>query len=174
MKVPFFAGSNFRMNEILSAILNVQLGRLEGILEALRREKRMIAGELERESAFRLNPVNDAEGDCATTVALLLDSPEEARALAERLGKEHVGVMLPIETGRHVYSNWEPVMKKRGAHHPGRDAFRLAEEEYAYAEDMCPRTLSILERTVCISTDPTRPEEETKRLIETVRKAAGG
>ena len=41
LHVPFFAGTNFRINEVLSAILRVQLGRLDGILAALRREKRV-------------------------------------------------------------------------------------------------------------------------------------
>ncbi len=174
MKVPFFAGWNFRTNEILSAIMNVQLGRLDGILEGLRKEKRTIVGELSDVSAFRLNPVNDAEGDCGSAVAMLFGSREEARAFAGRLKEEGVGTMLPIDTGRHVYSNWEPIMEKRGAHHPGRDAYRLAEMEYDYSKDMCPKTLSILERTACISTSLTRTEEETRRLVAAVRKAAGG
>jgi dTDP-4-amino-4,6-dideoxygalactose transaminase len=172
IKTPFFAGSNFRTNEILSAILRVQLARLDGILDALRAEKRALMRELAGESAFAFNPIHDEDGDCATTLALLFETAARARAFLERLKDEGIPADCPLDSGRHVYANWEPVLEQRGAHHPGRDAFRLAAVPVAYSADMCPRTLSNLERTVCIATSLTRSAGDFDELIRGVKKAA--
>lgn len=172
IKAPFFAGSNFRITEVLSAILRVQLRRLDGILAALRKEKRTMMSELEAESAFALSPIHDRDGDCATTLGLLLESGTKARAFLEHLKAEGVEAGTPIDSGRHVYTNWEPVLEQRGAHHPALDAFRLAASPVSYSPDMCPRTLSNLERTVCIATTPTRSAEDLAHLIKRIKKAA--
>jgi dTDP-4-amino-4,6-dideoxygalactose transaminase len=171
MGIPFFAGSNFRMNEILGAILRVQLGRLDGILEALRREKAVMVEELADEEAFDLSPRNDPKGDCGTTLALLFASPARSRAFIAKLAERGIGSSTPIDSGRHVYENWDPIMNKRGAHHPGYDAFRLTDSPPHYSRDMCPGTLSALRRTVYIATSPTRSPDETTDLIEGIRQA---
>ena len=172
ISVPFFAGWNFRMNEILSAILTTQAQRLDGILDALRAEKRRMMTDLADQDAFSLNPIHDPEGDCGTTLAILFDSPERAKAFIEELGKEGVRAGTPIDSGRHVYTNWEPVLERRGAHHPRRDAFRMSESSIEYSPDMCPGTLSILARTVCIPMSPTRPPDESGKLAACIKKTA--
>ena len=60
---PFFSGWNFRTNEILTAVMRVQLRRLDGILDALRKEKKTLMDMLSDVSAFTYNPVNDPEGE---------------------------------------------------------------------------------------------------------------
>jgi dTDP-4-amino-4,6-dideoxygalactose transaminase len=169
---PFFAGWNFRMNEMLGAILSVQLTRLDGILAALRAEKRTLMDALAGETAFSFNPVNDAEGDCATTLALLFETPEAVRAFLAHLDGTGVEASTPIDSGRHVYTNWEVVMQQRGGHHPARDPYRQAEEPVAVDEDTCARTLSILERTAFVPTSPTRPPAELELLIDRIQQAA--
>ena len=172
IRIPFFAGWNFRINEILSAILRVQLKRLDGILAALRTEKCLMISELENETGFSFNPIRDVEGDCATTLALLFESSGRARAFLECLSKEGIDAGSPIDSGRHVYTNWEPVLKQHGAHHPGRDAFQLATVPVTYSQEMCPRTLVILGRTVYVATSALRSQEDLRILISRIRKAA--
>jgi dTDP-4-amino-4,6-dideoxygalactose transaminase len=169
---PFFSGWNFRLSEVLSAILRVQLGRLDGILEALRAEKRLLVEELHDAAAFRLNRVNDPEGDCATKLMLLFDSAHEARAFSDRMRAEGIDVYYVINSGRHLYSNWEPIMERRGAHHPALDPLRSPDLAVQYTKDMCPRTLDLARRTVGILTDPARTPEETRDLARTIRQAA--
>lgn len=172
IEIPVFAGLNFRMNEVLSAILRVQLTRLDGILEALRREKRILMSELDGVSAFRFNPVHDLEGDCATTLALLFDSKDEARAFLAAMKEEGVALGSPIDSGHHLYVNWKTILEKRGAHHPGRDPYKLCGYDVPYSKDMCPRTLEFLARTVYISTAVDRSDADLMALIKTVKKVA--
>lgn len=171
LKVPLFAGVNYRIHEVSSAILRVQLRRLENILASLRREKLAMKEALSGEEGFVFNPVHDEGGDCATNLALLFESRDRAKSFTGRLKESGINAGIPLESDRHVYVNWEPVLRKRGAHHPGIDAYRLAAESPTYAADMCPKAVDILGRTALLATSATRSEDELALFIECVRKA---
>jgi dTDP-4-amino-4,6-dideoxygalactose transaminase len=174
IETEFFVGTNFRINEILSAILRVQLGRLDGILAALRAEKNMMVEELSGESAFRLNPVHDLEGDCSTTVSVLFESADEARAFQGKLGEAGVAASCPIDSGLHVYTNWEPILKHQGAHNAKVNAFNLTYAPPKYSMDMCPCTLDLLARSIYLGTSPTRSKDDLAAMISAVKRAAQG
>lgn len=170
--VPFFSGWNFRINEILSAILRVQLTRLDGILAKLRAEKKIMMEELAGCSAFGFNPINCVEGDCGTTLGLLFETPSEAGAFASRANELGVGCGSPYYSGIHVYWNWEPILKQSGAHHPMRDAYKLTDAKYEYSEDMCPKTKEYLGRTIYLGTSVNRSKDDLMDMISRVKKAA--
>jgi dTDP-4-amino-4,6-dideoxygalactose transaminase len=167
-----YAGSNFRINEILSAILRVQLTRLDGILSKLRAEKKMMREELADVSAFRFNPINCVEGDCGVTCGILFDTVAESESFASRLNEAGVGCGSPYYSGIHVYWNWEPVLQQRGSYHPMRDAYKLTDAKYEYSQDMCPKTKDILARTVYIGTSVTRSKDELMDVIAKVKQVA--
>jgi dTDP-4-amino-4,6-dideoxygalactose transaminase len=169
LQTPFFAGWNFRINEILSAILRVQLTRLDGMLEAMLTEKRLIIDALNGAGPFTFNPIHDVEGDCGTTVALMFDSEATTRRFLAGLDEAGVSADTPIDSGRHVYTNWEPVLNQHGAHNPAFDAYKLAPEPTTYSKDMCPRTLDVLSRTAYLHTNPTRDRKELDAMIAKVR-----
>lgn len=173
MQAESFAGWNFRMNEILSAILRVQLTRLDPMLDAMLTEKRTIINELEGTGPFIFNPINDVEGDCGTTLAMMFDDEPAMRTFLAGCRERNVRADTPIDSGRHVYTNWEPIINKKGAHHPAFDAYRLAETEVEYSPDMCQTTLDILSRTAYLYTDPQRPREELDAMIANVKAVAG-
>lgn len=165
---PYFAGTNFRMNEILSAILRVQEKRLDGILSALRAEKYRLMDELSGLDAFRLNPINDPAGDCASVLALLFEAEDRATQFVQHLGEAGFSAGRPIDLDRHVYTKWTPLMTGHGAHHPARDP--LQQSDVTYREDMCPNTLSILSRTVHLPMQVNRPPEELATLVKTIKE----
>lgn len=171
LKVPLFAGVNYRIHEVSSAILRVQLRRLENILDSLRREKLAMKEALSGEEGFVFNPVHDEGGDCATNLALLFESRDRAKSFIGRLRESEINAGIPLESDRHVYVNWEPILRKRGAHHPGIDAYRLSPESPTYVADMCPKAVDILGRTALLETSATRSEDELALFIECVRKA---
>jgi dTDP-4-amino-4,6-dideoxygalactose transaminase len=168
--VPFFAGLNFRISEVLSAIIRVQLRRLDTILAALREEKRAILSAFEGAKDVRPNPVNDSEGDCGVVVAVLFDTPELLRGFLDRCRRRGIEAVTPIDSGRHVYTNWEPIIKRRGAHVRGRNP--LADlPAIEHPERLCPSTLRILERTAYLSPTATRSAGERDAFVNEVRKA---
>ena len=119
-------------------------------------------------------PSNDIDGDCGTTVAIRFDSAEKA---TEFSFAEGISGTVPINTGKHVYKNWTPIMNKRGALHPLMDPFKMeANRDIVpdYREDMCPCTLDLLSRVVYISVDPDWTKEMMNEKIAAVKKALGG
>ena len=81
----------------------------------------------------------------------------------------------PEETGRHTYTEWEPILKHRGSHHPALDPFKMPRNRRCrmnYSKDMCPRSLDILARTVMISLHPDRKADQIKALVAKIRSAA--
>jgi dTDP-4-amino-4,6-dideoxygalactose transaminase len=145
---PFYAGVNYRISVVQAAILNEQLKRLDGILGKLRARKNAMAEVLAGAKGFRPSPNNDVKGDCATHLPILFASADQAVAFQ----KEHARacpMFRPIDTGRHVYSFWEPIMEQR-THTPRMSPWKLSGRKYHYAKDMLPRTSDILARTVCL------------------------
>jgi len=72
-------------------------------------------------------------------------------ALREKIGEKKLGGgFRPIDTGRHVYTNWEPIMEQHGGHCEKLNPFRWAKRKIAFSPDMCPRSLDIMARTVLI------------------------
>ena len=171
IKAPFFSGWNFRMNEILTAILRVQAKRLDGILESLRAEKKILMEELRDIGVFTFNPVNDSEGDCSTALMLQFELADRAKSFCELANEDGISAGILIDSGRHVYENWDVIMDKTGAHHPARDPYNSPDVKVEYSKDMCPKTLGILRKTVCIGTSATRTLEETKDFAGKIRKA---
>jgi len=164
-----FCGHEFRANELCAAVLKVQLERMEGILADLRKNKAYMTEALKDVCAFA--PSHDPEGDCGTTLTLRFNSEAEARAVATAEG---VKGTLPIDTGKHVYKHWTPIMEKRGALHPLMDPFKMEANRNIvpdYREDMCPKTLDLLARTVYISMNPDHTKEFLDAKIAAIRAA---
>lgn len=164
-----FVSCGSRASEIEGAMLLAQLTRLDGLLRALRREKARIL----RETADTgLAPVraNCPDGDCGSHVMFALPTAAQADAFAAAAR----GTVL-AKTGRHVYTEWDPILARRGAHHPALDPFNLPENRQCrkdYRKDLCPRTLDILARTVSLATHPDHTRAQVTATVRRIRAAA--
>jgi len=152
LQVPFFAGDNYRSNEISGAILNIQLGRLDSILERLRERKAAMVKKLEKAEAFKVAPTNDAKGDCGSSVCLIFKTAEERVKFCAKIKEIDAAYAMgsPIDSGRHVYTNWKPFIEQMGGYVPAMDAYKRKENKgrkMKLAADSCPKTLDILART---------------------------
>ena len=164
-----FCGQEYRSNELCAAVLNVQLTKLDGILADLRKNKKYLMSALKNDCRFI--PSNDAEGDCATTLAIQFDSEDEARRFATAEG---INGTLPIDTGKHVYKHWTPIMNKCGAFNPLMDPFKMEANRDIipdYHENMCPETLQKLARVVYISINPDDSNSQLDQKVEIIKNA---
>ena len=170
LSVEPFVGLQFRASEIMGAILRVQLTRLDGLLADLRR----IGQAFDAALAGLLTPVpsNDPAGDCRVVAAYRFSSEAAARAFATAPG---VSGALPIDTGRHVYANWDALMQRRTSHHPDWDPLNHPKNRGLnsdYRAELCPRTLDILARTVYIFINPDWTADEVQGRIAACQVAA--
>ena len=168
---PLFGGTEFRISDITGAILREQLKKLPDIIADLHRNKFALIEKLS--DKITVAPSHDAEGDCATTLSLRFDSAEECRAFADKCIAEGLGITIPIDTGKHIYTNWTQIMEKRGAHHPALDPFLMKQNEglqHDYSMDMCPKTLDLLSRTAYIAINPDWTAEDVEKAAEIINK----
>lgn len=161
-----FCSSGTRASVFGGALLAAQLERLPDMLSAMRRQKDTI---LEATSDLHLqpNPRHDPAGECATHVMFLLPDAAQAERFAEAMG-----ATVLHRTGRHTFTDWEPILQKRGAHHPALDPFRMAANQGCrmdYRPDMCPVSRDILARTVSLPNHPDRTDAELDALIQQIR-----
>ncbi len=161
-----FCGVEYRTNEIQSAMLREQLKRMDSMIDSLRLIKKRVMDELDGE--YRFIPSNDIEGDLATTIAFAFDTPEKANKFVEAKGGT-----VPINTGKHIYKYWTAIMEKRGAYNPLMDPFKMEANKDIipdYTDDMCPKTLEVLARTVYIGIHPDMKDEQVTQLISECRE----
>lgn len=148
---PLFVGVNYRMPELSAAILRPQLRRLDAKLARLRARRRFVLDQLDRrfKGKFKVSPHHDPAS--AVGLCLTFETAEEAQAFAKTRGTSRL-----IDTGRHVYTNWESVRGKRPAH-PKLDPYVWNARTFQIEPDSCPRTLEILSRTCSINLLPELP-----------------
>jgi dTDP-4-amino-4,6-dideoxygalactose transaminase len=167
-----FAGNGARASEIMGAMLNVQLGRLPGMIEAMHQEKKQILegtahlGNL----GLKPTPMNSPDHDCAAQIMYLLPSAAAADRFVEVLP-----CVIAGKTGRHNYTEWDQVLIGEGAAHAAMNPYRMPENRdcrRSYARDMCQRSLDILDRTVMVPTHPLHTDQEIRDTIHNIEVAA--
>jgi len=176
LQVPLFLGANYRFNEVLAAIMNAQLTRLDGILERLRARRDRFLGSLKPHAAFRPTPSHDLAGDCGSNLALLFETAEARALFAARVGEIdlQIAVTAPIDSGLHVYTNWTPLLEQRASAHPQTCAYHHPANQgcRTVTKDSCPRTLEILARTAYLPMDIKKDLAWFERLAEIANRAA--
>ncbi|MBQ3225477.1 MAG: DegT/DnrJ/EryC1/StrS family aminotransferase [Clostridia bacterium] len=146
---PIFMGTQMRTNEVTAAIMRVQLKRMDGIIEDLRRVKATMMEKLSGNKLFDFAPSNDIKGDLGTTLPLQFKDRAVARKFADAINGKINGILV-ADSGKHIYYNWTPLMEHRGSHCEATNPYNLAENKdlnMEYSHDMLPVTIDIIERT---------------------------
>ncbi len=159
VKVPLFAGQDYRASEIEGALIWVQLKRLDPGL-AMLRERVLYAKKIIQEvGKYKVAPHNDP--DNAVALAIQFDSQEEFQAIAKEKGWK----CIHDTAGRHVYTNWVPLVERRAY----RDDVNPYLTEYGksarYDEEAAPKTLDILKRTMYVNVPWNAPLEEIEKMM---------
>jgi dTDP-4-amino-4,6-dideoxygalactose transaminase len=167
-----FAGIGARASEISGAMLNVQLNRLDGMVGAMRAEKkRILSGTAHLDNlGLKPSPMNSPDYDCATQVMYLMPTADAARRFADIFPS-----VVASKTGRHTYTEWDQVLTQDGAAHPALNPYKLPQNQkcrMTYSKDMCARSLNILDRTVMVATHPLHTDQEIENTIHDIGVAA--
>jgi dTDP-4-amino-4,6-dideoxygalactose transaminase len=140
---PVFAGVNFRVSELTGAVLHAQLPRLDPLLRRLRKRRTVMTKYLSRSRRMRISPHNDPSN--AIGLSVTFERSEDAKAFATQRGVQRL-----IDTDRHVYTSWVPILTQR-TFDDRMNPYKWAHREISYRADDCASTLNILERTCQVS-----------------------
>jgi len=133
-------GLNLKMNELTGAVALAQLRKLDGMLGILRNKKVMIKNMLTISSNIKFRQINDKDGECATILTLIFDTPERAENVAGELGVKSL-----LHSGWHVYRNMSQIVGHKTPTDDWSEPTRYA------APGSLPKTDGILSRSVNIS-----------------------
>ncbi|MES2201675.1 MAG: DegT/DnrJ/EryC1/StrS family aminotransferase [candidate division FCPU426 bacterium] len=172
-----FCGMNFRMNEVQAAILRSQLKRLPGMLKSMRAAKTRMFKALAGHKVCPPAPVHDLEGDCGKSLVLRLENAKSAQKLCDRLNAQGVPAsswFRSLQSDRHIYYSWKPVLEKRGHYDPRQDPYKItaAGRKIRYDKNMCPRTLDLLARSMTVNIHPDWTPQKTDAVLKSVESAA--
>jgi dTDP-4-amino-4,6-dideoxygalactose transaminase len=172
-------GVNLRMPELQAAVVLAQLGRLDGLLAAMRerkvRLKELITDRLSAQDVV-FRTLHDAEGEAAIALIFFLPDPEPTARLVGALANQNVpatrlykgGADLPYDyVDLHVYPTWGPILRKR-AFSPLGGPWREHPRQVDYPEDLCARTVGLLSRAVQIDISPELSYEQVDTMAEVV------
>ena len=184
LKEPPFLGHTLRMNELLCAVLRVQLGRLNGILERLRQRYQWCIKAVEQMGGnLTLLPSNDREGECGSFVFFLFESSEIRERVEKRAREINAKCSMgsPINSDLHVYSNWKVLLDRQGGFCDAMNPYMRAENAECrkiITPDSCRASLDIMARASAFSVDPNWTEsdcaEVVKALIQAVKEVVEG
>ena len=164
-----FVSSGSRASEIEGAVMNCQLDRIDDMIASMRAQKTRLLAET-ADTGLKPLKANSPDCECGTHAGFLLPSAEHALAFQKIYPCTIAG-----KTGRHVYTEWDPIFAKQGAHHPALNPYNLKENADCrrdLTKDQCAASLDILNRSILVGTHPDRSEDDTSKIIANLRQAA--
>lgn len=150
VRLPVFSRAGYRGNEINAAVAREQFKKMDGILAHTRRLKKLLLDNLGEPIHYQRQHVDDPEGDCGISFAMIAHSVEEARKMSEELQKRGLEIGSAYNYGfpdRHIYSYWDSILNKQGTtplNYPWGDPSYKGNVEYG--REVCPQSLDILGR----------------------------
>jgi 8-amino-3,8-dideoxy-alpha-D-manno-octulosonate transaminase len=99
-----FVGRSMRVSEIQGAMIRVQLGRLDKIIQDLKERKNILEEELKKYNV-NLVPTHDS-GECGTTARFYLSSPNDVKETIIKLHQIGLKATSPILRPAHNVWQW--------------------------------------------------------------------
>lgn len=164
-EVEAFVGENLRMTEVTGAIAGVQLGRLPGIVDRMRANKRRLLDLVGDHPDRVLRWAPDPEGDGGSSAIWYLPNAE----LADRFVAALLAEGIPSATlygGKPVYSN--PAITRQATVTPKRSPW--AGSGVTYQDGMCPRAEDLAARSAAVAIGPGYTEADLADVAEAVAR----
>jgi dTDP-4-amino-4,6-dideoxygalactose transaminase len=167
-----FVTNGARASELMGAMLNVQLDRIDGMIGAMRAERRQILEGTKHlgNLGLRPTPAHSPDQDCATQTMYTLPS-----AVAADMFVKVFPSVIAGKTGRHTYTEWDQVLMGAGAAHPAMNPYNMpanADCRRVHTKESCLRSLEILDRTVMVPMHPLHSAQDIDDIIHNITMAA--
>ena len=167
---PSFPGMNCRMNELIGAIMLVQLEKRQRILDAMKNYSTQIYNAIKDISGVHVRRSNDPEGDIGVCVMFMLPTREKALEISGALKAEGInaGTLGSNDVPDwHIYTHWNHILNRQGNNDVG---FPFTLSDRTYNKDMCPNTIDMLNRVILINVSPQLIQQDVEEIIEGLRK----
>jgi 8-amino-3,8-dideoxy-alpha-D-manno-octulosonate transaminase len=171
-----FCGDNYRMSELIGAVMCAQLKKLDGLLAGMRANKKRIKDRIKDIPGITFRRLNDEAGDTAICLMFYLTDKETAQKFGAALQAEGVdgsGVFHKGIPDWHIYPHWKHLLERKAATPnggPWKDPRYKGNVQYS--EDMCPKVVDYLSRAIHINIPPQLTSADCDMIAEAIRKVA--
>jgi len=168
-------GVNYRMSELQGAVALAQLGRLEGLLAAMRQHRATLTSsiaDIAEQRGIQLRTCHDPQGDTCIALVFFTRTADQAEFAVKALRAEGVGASLLYRPGNndyHIYTHWAPIVNRRTWTRRG-GPWQWHGGDVSYAPDVCPRTLDLLGRAVHIDVSPDLTGDQVEEIALALTK----
>lgn len=173
--VHIFTKSCYRANEVCAAIANVQLSKLDGMLAKTRALKKTLLSHLNLPIHYVPQHVDDSEGDCGTSFAMILNDKEVCKCFTDALAREGMSLGSAYSSAlpdKHIYTYWDAIINNEKGNsqiYPWNSP--LYKGNPGYSADMCPQSLDILSRSLRIGINLAMTEQNMIEFADAINKA---
>jgi 8-amino-3,8-dideoxy-alpha-D-manno-octulosonate transaminase len=168
-----FIGTNYRMMEIQGAIGLAQLGKLDMMLTAQRKNKARLREATAAIPGVSFRQLVDPEGDTATHFSFFLQDREHCRRVNALLKDKGCGAINFAENTWHYYPQWEHLLHGRsvaagGWPFTGQDGRRRV----VYDPAALPASAALMNRNLVYPVSIRMTEERLAAMSEALTRAA--
>ncbi len=167
-----FIGFNYRMMELQGALGLAQLAKLDGMVEAQRRNKAVLREAAAKIPGVTFREIADPAGDSATFIAFSLPSKEKAAAVNAVLRENGAGAINWSENSWHFYPQWEHLL---GGKTPAKNGWPFSahgKRRIIYDPDALPVSADLMERTLCYQVPVKLTDENRDAIVTALQQAA--
>lgn len=166
-----FVGENLRMGELAGAIAGVQLDRLPGILESMRRNKASVLSRLGAVAGLERRRLPDPDGDGGSSLTWFAPDAALARRFVAALLAEGIP-SVQMYAGLPVYAT-PAILERRTASGKG-GPWHCGEHPSAaeYRMGMCPRTEDLAARAFTVGIGATWEDADCDDAATAIAKVA--
>jgi 8-amino-3,8-dideoxy-alpha-D-manno-octulosonate transaminase len=170
-----FCGQNYRMSELEGAVILTQLKKTKAQATRYNANMRRVLGGVRRYEKVVPRRSNDICGDVGYSLIFFAADRDLAEKLAQALDAEGVSAgARGTKTARdwHIYAYWEHILERKTATPEG---CPFTCQYYKgnlpnYSEDMCPNTLSLIDRALHIGIDQWWTAQDCRNVANAINK----
>jgi 8-amino-3,8-dideoxy-alpha-D-manno-octulosonate transaminase len=168
-----FIGFNYRMMELQGAIGIAQLGKLDSMIAAQKKNKNRLKECLDSIPAVTFRDLIDPAGDSATFLSFTLEDSDHRKRVGRVLQENGAPPICWADNTWHFYPKWEHLLA--GATQT-RSGWPFAEpggkRRVVYDPEALPSSADLLERTLVYPISIRMSETRLQDMEEAIRKAA--
>jgi len=166
--VSWFAGANYRMNEMTGAVMRAQLRKLETLINGCRRSFRLIKEQIESLPGMKLRHSPDPEGEIGLTAYPIVKTRELRDRFVEAMRAENVSASAPPGS---PFLPAVPYIENKSVPHAHWPSFGTPHgKAMRYGAECCPRTRNLRDRAVYIPIGPKYSESDVQDIAAAIRK----
>lgn len=162
-------GISTRISEITSAILRVQLTKIDSIINENRLRKNIILDEIEHSQVLkkvcRIIKSNDPE-ECGSVVHLNFQDPVAATTASKKLLSGGIVQSLITLRRAHCVWKWSHFLKEGMSFSDKRDPYKNTDKKYDYHKTNFMTAFNVLSSTIRLEIDLSRDLEQTKSMAK--------